>query len=145
MCGGFLCYMCRRAPRPRLFPVRTLVRSHGARKGLADTALQTADSGYLTRKLVDVSQDIVIRELDCETTNGIWRLAIYEGEDEVVQLKDRLVGRTAAEDIINPVNPDEYLCEAGQVIDEAHAGIIDDAGVERVRSEEHTSELQSQA
>ena len=87
------------------------ISTHGARKGLADTALKTADSGYLTRKLVDVSQDIVIRELDCETTNGIWRLAIYEGEDEVVQLKDRLVGRTAAEDIINPVNPDEYLAK----------------------------------
>jgi DNA-directed RNA polymerase subunit beta' len=100
---------------------------------LADTALKTADSGYLTRKLVDVSQDIVIRELDCGTINGIWRLAIYEGEDEVVQLKDRLVGRVAAEDIINPVNPDEYLCEAGQVIDEAHASTIDDAGVERVK------------
>ena len=109
------------------------ISTHGARKGLADTALKTADSGYLTRKLVDVSQDIVIRELDCGTTNGIWRLAIYEGEDEVVQLKDRLVGRVAAEDIINPVNPDEYLCEADQVIDEAHAGIIDDAGVERVK------------
>ena len=109
------------------------ISTHGARKGLADTALKTADSGYLTRKLVDVSQDIVIRELDCGTTNGIWRLAIYEGEDEVVQLKDRLVGRVAAEDIINPVNPDEYLCEAGQVIDEAHAGTIDDAGVERVK------------
>jgi DNA-directed RNA polymerase subunit beta' len=100
---------------------------------LADTALKTADSGYLTRKLVDVSQDIVIRELDCGTTNGIWRLAIYEGEDEVVPLKDRLVGRVAAEDIINPVNPDEYLCEADQVIDEAHASTIDDAGVERVK------------
>ena len=109
------------------------ISTHGARKGLADTALKTADSGYLTRKLVDVSQDIVIRELDCGTTNGIWRLAIYEGEDEVVQLKDRLVGRVAAEDIINPVNPDEYLCEVGQVIDEAHAGTIDDAGVERVK------------
>ena len=109
------------------------ISTHGARKGLADTALKTADSGYLTRKLVDVSQDIVIRELDCGTTNGIWRLAIYEGEDEVVQLKDRLVGRVAAEDIINPVNPDEFLCEAGQVIDEAHASTIDDAGVERVK------------
>ena len=80
-----------------------------------------------------MSQDIVIRELDCGTTNGIWRQAIYEGEDEVVQLKDRLVGRTGAEDILNPVNPDEYLCESGQVIDEAHAKIIDDAGVERVK------------
>ena len=109
------------------------ISTHGARKGLADTALKTADSGYLTRKLVDVSQDIVIRELDCGTTNGIWRQAIYEGEDEVVQLKDRLVGRTGAEDILNPVNPDEYLCESGQVIDEAHANIIDDAGVERVK------------
>ena len=109
------------------------ISTHGARKGLADTALKTADSGYLTRKLVDVSQDIVIRELDCGTTNGISRQAIYEGEDEVVQLKDRLVGRTAAEDILNPVNPDEYLCESGQVIDEAHASTIDDAGVDQVK------------
>jgi len=109
------------------------ISTHGARKGLADTALKTADSGYLTRKLVDVSQDIVIRELDCGTTNGIWRQAIYEGEDEVVQLKDRLVGRTATEDIVNPINPEEYLCEAGQVIDGSHADAIDDAGVERVK------------
>ena len=109
------------------------ISTHGARKGLADTALKTADSGYLTRKLVDVSQDIVIRELDCGTTNGIWRQAIYEGEDEVVQLKDRLVGRTAVEDIVNPINPEEYLCEAGQVIDGSHADAIDDAGVERVK------------
>ena len=109
------------------------ISTHGARKGLADTALKTADSGYLTRKLVDVAQDLIISEVDCGTTNGIWRQAIYEGEDEVVKLKDRLVGRTAVEDIANPINPEEFLCESGQVIDEAHAKSIDDAGVERVR------------
>ena len=109
------------------------ISTHGARKGLADTALKTADSGYLTRKLVDVAQDLIISEVDCGTTNGIWRQAIYEGEDEVVKLKDRLVGRTAVEDIANPINPEEYLCESRQVIDEAHAKLIDDAGVERVR------------
>merc|ERR1739841_381169 len=94
------------------------ISTHGARKGLADTALKTADSGYLTRKLVDVAQDLIISEVDCGTTNGIWRQAIYEGEDEVVKLKDRLVGRTAVEDIANPINPEEFLCESGQVIDE---------------------------
>ena len=109
------------------------ISTHGARKGLADTALKTADSGYLTRKLVDVAQDLIISQVDCGTTNGIWRQAIYEGEDEVVKLKDRLVGRTAVEDIANPINPEEFLCESGQVIDEAHAKSIDDAGVERVR------------
>ena len=109
------------------------ISTHGARKGLADTALKTADSGYLTRKLVDVSQDLIIWELDCGTTNGIWRHAIYEGEDEVVKLQDRLVGRTAVEDIPDPINPEEYLCESGQVIDEVHAKAIDDAGVDRVR------------
>ena len=96
------------------------ISTHGARKGLADTALKTADSGYLTRKLVDVAQDLIISQVDCGTTNGIWRQAIYEGEDEVVKLKDRLVGRTAVEDIANPINPEEFLCESGQVIDDAH-------------------------
>ncbi len=77
--------------------------------------------------------DLIIFELDCGTTNGIWRQAIYEGEDEVVKLQDRLVGRTAVEDIPDPVNPEEYLCESAQVIDEVHAKAIDDAGVDRVR------------
>ena len=109
------------------------ISTHGARKGLADTALKTADSGYLTRKLVDVSQDLIIFELDCGTTNGIWREAIYEGEDEVVKLKDRLEGRTAVEDIPDPTNPEVLLCESAQVIDEVHAKAIDDAGINRVR------------
>ena len=109
------------------------ISTHGARKGLADTALKTADSGYLTRKLVDVSQDLIIFELDCGTTNGIWREAIYEGEDEVVKLKDRLEGRTAVEDIPDPTNPEVLLCESAQTIDEVHAKAIDDAGIDRVR------------
>src|SRR2546427_10470635 len=75
------------------------ISTHGTRKGLADTALRTADSGYLTRRLVDVAQDVIVREADCGTTNGIWVQAIYEGEDEVVKLGERLVGRLSCDDI----------------------------------------------
>src|SRR4030095_15457456 len=78
--------------REGLTVLEYFISTHGARKGLADTALKTADSGYMTRKLVDVSQDVIIREEDCGTSNGIWVQAIYEGEDEVVKLSDRLVG-----------------------------------------------------
>ena len=79
--------------REGLSVLEYFISTHGARKGLADTALKTADSGYMTRKLVDVAQDVIIREEDCGTTNGIWVQAIYEGEDEVVKLSERLVGR----------------------------------------------------
>src|SRR5580765_5405925 len=79
--------------REGLTVLEYFISTHGARKGLADTALKTADSGYMTRKLVDVAQDVIIREQDCGTTNGIWVQAIYEGEDEVVKLADRLIGR----------------------------------------------------
>ena len=79
--------------REGLTVLEYFISTHGARKGLADTALKTADSGYMTRKLVDVAQDVIIREEDCGTTNGIWVQAIYEGEDEVVKLSERLIGR----------------------------------------------------
>ena len=72
--------------REGLSVLEYFISTHGARKGLADTALKTADSGYMTRKLVDVSQDVIIQEEDCGTTNGIWVSAVYEGEDEVVKL-----------------------------------------------------------
>ena len=82
------------------------ISTHGARKGLADTALKTADSGYMTRKLVDVSQDVIIREDDCGTTNGIWVAGDLRGRDEVVKLGERIVGRfTACEDIVTRTNP----------------------------------------
>ena len=109
------------------------ISTHGARKGLADTALKTADSGYMTRKLVDVSQDVIIQENDCGTTNGIWVSAVFEGEDEVVKISERLVGRFACDDIVNPTSPKEFLIRANEEIDEVKAKAIDVAGVERVR------------
>jgi DNA-directed RNA polymerase subunit beta' len=109
------------------------ISTHGARKGLADTALKTADSGYMTRKLVDVAQDVIIRERDCGTTNGIWVQAIYEGEDEVVKLSERLVGRYSCDDVVNPQNPKEVLVRANDEIDEIKAKQIDAAGVEKVK------------
>jgi DNA-directed RNA polymerase subunit beta' len=109
------------------------ISTHGARKGLADTALKTADSGYMTRKLVDVAQDVIIREQDCGTTNGIWVQAIYEGEDEVVKLSERLVGRHSCDDITNPSNPKEYFVKASEEIDEIKGKQIDTAGVEKVK------------
>jgi DNA-directed RNA polymerase subunit beta' len=119
--------------REGLSVLEYFISTHGARKGLADTALKTADSGYMTRKLVDVSQDVIIQQLDCGTTNGIWVSAVYEGEDEVVKLTDRLVGRFACDDIVNPTNPKEFLVRANEEIDEEKGKRIEASGVERVR------------
>jgi DNA-directed RNA polymerase subunit beta' len=119
--------------REGLTVLEYFISTHGARKGLADTALKTADSGYMTRKLVDVAQDVIIREDDCGTTNGIWVQAIYEGEDEVVKLSERLVGRYSCDDIANPQSPKEYLVKANQEIDEVRARAIDTSGVEKVK------------
>src|SRR5205814_4049256 len=119
--------------REGLTVLEYFISTHGARKGLADTALKTADSGYMTRKLVDVAQDVIIREQDCGTTNGIWVQAIYEGEDEVVKLAERLVGRFSCDDIANPQNPKEYFVRASSDIDEIKAKLIDTAGVEKVK------------
>jgi DNA-directed RNA polymerase subunit beta' len=119
--------------REGLTVLEYFISTHGARKGLADTALKTADSGYMTRKLVDVAQDVIIREEDCGTTNGIWVQAIYEGEDEVVKLSERLVGRFSCDDITNPLNPKEYLVKANHDIDEVKGRLIDLSGVEKVK------------
>src|SRR4051812_19789996 len=119
--------------REGLTVLEYFISTHGARKGLADTALKTADSGYMTRKLVDVSQDVIIREEDCGTSNGIWVQPIYEGEDEVVKLSDRLVGRFCCEDIVDPTDPKEFLVRANEEIDEEKAKLIDKSSVERVR------------
>ena len=119
--------------REGLTVLEYFISTHGARKGLADTALKTADSGYMTRKLVDVAQDVIIREDDCGTTNGIWVQAIYEGEDEVVKLSDRIVGRFSCDDITNPQNPKEFLIRANEEIDEVKARAIDASGVEKVK------------
>jgi DNA-directed RNA polymerase subunit beta' len=119
--------------REGLTVLEYFISTHGARKGLADTALKTADSGYMTRKLVDVAQDVIIRMNDCGTSNGIWVTSIYEGEDEVVKLGDRLVGRISCEDISDPNNPKEYLVRANQEIDELKAKAIDSTGIDRVK------------
>ncbi len=119
--------------REGLTVLEYFISTHGARKGLADTALKTADSGYMTRKLVDVAQDVIIREEDCGTSNGIWVQAIYEGEDEVVKIGDRINGRCACEDIPNPSNPKEFLIRANEEFDEIKAKAIDAAGLEKVK------------
>src|SRR2546423_13580624 len=119
--------------REGLTVLEYFISTHGARKGLADTALKTADSGYMTRKLVDVAQDVIIQEQDCGTSNGIWVQAIYEGEDEVVKLGERLIGRCSCDDIKNPQNPKELLAKASEEIDELRAKAIDASGVEKVK------------
>ncbi len=119
--------------REGLTVLEYFISTHGARKGLADTALKTADSGYMTRKLVDVAQDVIIREDDCGTTNGIWVQAIYEGDDVVVKLSDRLIGRYSCDDIPNPQNPKEYIVRANEEIDEIKARTLDDSRVEKVK------------
>lgn len=105
--------------------------SHGARKGLADTALKTANSGYLTRRLVDVSQDCIVITRDCGTQRGLIVKAIIEGGDVVVPLADKILGRTSSRDIKHPVNG-EMIVPAGGLIDELVVDEIDDAGIEQV-------------
>ncbi len=117
--------------REGLSVLEYFISTHGARKGLADTALKTADSGYLTRKLVDVSHDIIITEEDCHTLNGIEVGAITEGDEELVSLAQRIIGRTAAEDICNP-HTLEVLVAAGELIDKYSARKVESAGVENV-------------
>jgi DNA-directed RNA polymerase subunit beta' len=93
--------------REGLTVLEYFISTHGARKGLADTALKTADSGYMTRKLVDVAQDVIIRMEDCGTSNGIWVQAIYEGEDEVVKLSERIIGPHRLRRRHGPGEPEE--------------------------------------
>src|SRR5687767_11008322 len=119
--------------REGLTVLEYFISTHGARKGLADTALKTADSGYMTRKLVDVAQDVIVRVDDCGTSNGIWVQAIYEGEDEVVKLSERLVGRFSCDDITDPRNPKTNLVRANEEIDEVKAKNIELSGVEKVK------------
>lgn len=109
------------------------ISSHGARKGLADTALKTADSGYLTRRLVDVSQDVIITEDDCGTLNGIEVSAIKQGQEELLPLKDRIFGRTVCDDIFLPGDRTKVLAHMGDILTAPQAEAIDDAGIESVR------------
>jgi DNA-directed RNA polymerase subunit beta' len=119
--------------REGLTVLEYFISTHGARKGLADTALKTADSGYMTRKLVDAAQDVIIREEDCGTSAGISVQSIYEGEEEVVKISERIVGRYAAEDIHDPADLKTRLIAAGEEFDEAKAKSIDRSGLEKVK------------
>ncbi len=106
--------------------------THGARKGLADTALKTANSGYLTRRLVDVSQDCVIVEDDCKTENALEMRAIVQGGSVIASLGERILGRTVAEDIVN-VSTGEVIVKAGEMVDEPMAAAIEEAEVQQAK------------
>ncbi|MFH0872576.1 MAG: DNA-directed RNA polymerase subunit beta' [bacterium] len=118
--------------REGLSVLEYFISTHGARKGLADTALKTADSGYLTRRLVDVAQDMIVCERDCKTLNGIYVGPLVEGGEIIEPLRDRVLGRVALEDIRDPFTG-EIIVEANQEIIEPLAGKIENAGVDRVR------------
>ncbi|MBI3322366.1 MAG: DNA-directed RNA polymerase subunit beta' [Candidatus Omnitrophica bacterium] len=118
--------------REGLTVLEYFISTHGARKGLADTALKTADSGYLTRRLVDVAQDVSIQEIDCGTLNGILISGIIEGDEVVVPLKERIVGRVALDNIADVIT-DTIIVEQGSEITEEAAVKIEQAGIEKIR------------
>jgi DNA-directed RNA polymerase subunit beta' len=118
--------------REGLTVVEYFISTHGARKGLADTALKTADAGYLTRRLVDVAQDVTVTAEDCGTILGLEMTALKEGEDIIEPLKDRIVGNVALEDVYDPIDG-ELLVEAGELIDEEAADAVEDAGIQSVK------------
>ncbi|MEZ5427553.1 MAG: DNA-directed RNA polymerase subunit beta' [Pyrinomonadaceae bacterium] len=118
--------------REGLNVLQYFISTHGARKGLADTALKTADSGYLTRRLVDVAQDVIVSEEDCGTLKGIWAEAIIRNGEEVESLRDRIVGCTSLDDIVDPVDG-TIIVEANREIDEDLAAQVQLSGLQRVR------------
>ncbi len=107
--------------------------THGARKGLADTALKTANSGYLTRRLVDVAQDVVITEVDCGTVEGLTMTPIVEGGDVVEPLKDRVLGRVVAEDVFLPGNDEDPIVTRNTLLDEQWVNKLEEAGVQSIK------------
>ena len=118
--------------REGLTVLEYFISSHGARKGLSDTALRTADSGYLTRRLVDVAQEVIVREDDCGTSEGLVVESIMNGNEVIEPLKERISGRYILEDIINPTTG-EVMAKAGDYIEEEQAEAIQAAGVKRVK------------
>jgi len=118
--------------REGLSVLEYFISTHGARKGLADTALKTADSGYLTRKLVDAAQDVIITEEDCGTINGIIVRPIYEGDEEVVSLSTRIIGRTSCETVKDPVTG-KAVVTSGQIVDEETAAALEKIGLEQLK------------
>ncbi len=118
--------------REGLTVLEYFISTHGARKGLADTALRTADSGYLTRRLVDVAQDVIVREVDCGTSEGISVGEIKDGNEVIEKLEDRIVGRVAREDIVHPETGEVIVAE-GDMIRHDHAQRIIAAGIKKVK------------
>jgi DNA-directed RNA polymerase subunit beta' len=118
--------------REGLTVLQYFISTHGARKGLADTALKTANSGYLTRRLVDVAQDAIITETDCGTLDGLTVTSLTEGGEVIEHIGDRILGRVALDDILDPITGD-VLVEANEEIDETLVKKIEDAGLEKVK------------
>ena len=106
-------------------------RTHGARKGLADTALKTADAGYLTRRLVDVAQDVIINEEDCGTLRGVTVSALKDNEDIVEPLSERILGRVTVHDVYDPIT-NELIIESGEEINEEIANKIDQTSIDEI-------------
>jgi len=117
--------------REGLDVLQYFISTHGARKGLADTALKTANSGYLTRRLVDVAQDLVITEVDCKTENGVTLQPIVEGGDVVEPLSERVLGRTVAQDVLKP-GSDDIICERNTLLDEQLVEELEQNGIDRI-------------
>ena len=118
--------------REGLTVLQYFISTHGARKGLADTALKTANSGYLTRRLVDVAQDAIITEPDCSTLDGIWINSLVEGGEIIERLGDRILGRVTLEDVIDPFTGD-VIVETNTQLDEELVQKIEDAGIDRIK------------
>ncbi|MFH0877697.1 MAG: DNA-directed RNA polymerase subunit beta' [Candidatus Omnitrophota bacterium] len=118
--------------REGLTVLEYFISTHGARKGLADTALKTADAGYLTRRLVDVAQEVIITEADCGTLNGISLSSLIEGDEVVVSLKERITGRVTLDNIVDVIT-DETVVTSGELITEEKAEILERMGIEKIR------------
>jgi DNA-directed RNA polymerase subunit beta' len=119
--------------REGLSVLEYFISTHGARKGLADTALKTADAGYLTRKLCDVAMDCIITCIDDGNRDGIWKEAINEGDDVIVPLRERIIGRCVSQDVTNPIEPTDVVVSAGEMVTKEIAARIDELGVEKVK------------
>jgi DNA-directed RNA polymerase subunit beta' len=118
--------------REGLNVLQYFISTHGARKGLADTALKTANSGYLTRRLVDVTQDLVVTEHDCGTSHGTNMRALVEGGEVIESLRDRVLGRVAAVDVVNP-ETQEVIVPAGEMLDEDALDLVEAAGIDEIK------------
>lgn len=119
--------------REGLSVLEYFISTHGARKGLADTALKTADSGYLTRRLVDVATNVIVTEDDCGTLNGIEVASIKQGQEELLPIRDRIFGRAVCEDVYQPGDSTKLLAKSGDILSSKQADTIDDAGIESLR------------